>query len=71
MLCRRRHKGHKTANVLSALPKRCHADAKTALAKIYTAETRAAAIDAAAAFAERFSSYPKATAKITDDPDVL
>jgi len=62
---------HRTANALSALPKRCHADAKAALARIYTAETRAAAIDAAAAFADEFSAYPKATAKITGDLDVL
>lgn len=62
---------HRTANVLSALPKRLHADAKAGLAKIYTADTRAAAVDAAAAFAEQFASHPKATAKITDHLDVL
>jgi len=42
---------HKVANVLAALPKRAHGDAKTALAKIYMAETRAAAVDAAHEFA--------------------
>jgi hypothetical protein len=57
--------------VLAGLPKRCHADAKAALAKIYTADTRAAAIDASRAFAEQFSAYPKATAKVTDEVDVL
>jgi transposase-like protein len=62
---------HKTANVLAALPKRLHGDAKTALAKIYTAETRADAIDAAHEFAEQFAAHPKAVAKITDDLDVL
>jgi putative transposase len=62
---------HKVANCLSALPKRLHPDAKAALAKIYTADTRAAAIDAAAAYAEQFAGYPKATTKITDDLDVL
>lgn len=62
---------HKTANVLAALPKRAHADAKTAMAAIYTADTRAAAIDAAHAFADQFCAYPKATAKITHDLDVL
>jgi transposase-like protein len=62
---------HKTANVLAALPKRLHADAKTALAGIYTAETRADAVDAAHTFAQQFAAYPKATSKITDDLDVL
>ena len=62
---------HKTANVLAALPKRLHGDAKAALAQIYTAETRAAAVDAAAGFTQQFAAYPKATAKITDDLDVL
>ena len=62
---------HKTANVLAALPKRLHSDAKAALAKISTAETRAAAIDAARDFARDFAAYPKAVAKITDDLDVL
>ena len=62
---------HKVANCRSALPKRLHPDAKAALAKIYTADTRAAAIDAAAAYAEQFAAYPKATTKITDDLDVL
>ena len=62
---------HKVANVLSALPKRLHADAKTALASVYTAETRAAAVDSAATFASDFAAYPKATRKITGDLDVL
>jgi transposase-like protein len=62
---------HKVANVLAALPKRLHADAKTALAEIYTAETRAAAVDAAAEFAKQFKAHPKATAKITGDLDML
>ncbi len=62
---------HKAANCLSALPKRLHADAKTALARIYTADTRAAAIDAARAYAEQFAAHPKAVAKIVDDLDVL
>jgi transposase-like protein len=62
---------HKVVNVLAALPKRLHGDAKTALAKIYMAETRAAAIDAAQEFAREFAAYPKAVAKITGDLDVL
>jgi transposase-like protein len=62
---------HKSANVAAALPKRLHADAKAALAEIYVADTRAAAVDAAAEFAKQFATYPKATAKITRDLDVL
>lgn len=62
---------HKTANVVSALPKRCHADAKAALAAIYTADTRTDAVDAAHEFADQFASHPKAVAKIIDDLDVL
>jgi transposase-like protein len=62
---------HKVANCLAALPTGLHADAKAALAEIYTAETRAAAVDAAGAFAEQFAAYPKAVAKIVDDLDVL
>ncbi len=62
---------HKTANCLAALPKRSHGDAKAALAKIYTAETRAEAIDAAREFARDFAAHPKAVAKITGDLDVL
>jgi len=62
---------HKTANVVAALPKRLHGDAKTALAKIYTAETRVAAVAAAQQFARDFAAYPKAVAKITGDLDVL
>jgi putative transposase len=62
---------HKTANALSALPDRMRGEAKTALQAIYTAETRAAALDAARAFAEQFAAWPKATAKITDDLERL
>ncbi len=62
---------HKTANVLDALPKRLHAQAKAALVGIYTARTRADALDAAGAFAEDFASHPKATRKIAEDLDAL
>ena len=57
--------------MLAALPKRAHGDAKSALAGIYGAETRAEAVDAAHKFARDFASYPKAVAKILDDLDVL
>jgi len=46
---------HKTARVLDALPKRKHAAAKTALVAIYTAPTRAAALDAVTRFGEAFA----------------
>ncbi len=62
---------HKTANVLDALPKRRHPEAKTALQAIYTAESRSGALDAVRAFAEGFSSHPKATKKVTEELDTL
>ena len=62
---------HKVANCLSALPKRAHPQAKAALAAIYTADTRAAALDAANQFATDFAAHPKATAKVTEELDTL
>lgn len=62
---------HVTANVLAALPKRLHRDAKAALAKIYNSATRTDALNAAKAFADGFSGHPKATKKITEKLDVL
>lgn len=62
---------HKTANVLAALPKRLQADAKAAIARIYSADTRAEAIDAAKVFATEFAAHPKATKKITGELDTL
>ncbi len=62
---------HKTANVLSALPTRAHADAKAALGAIYRADTRTEALDAARAFADTFAAWPKATAKVSSDLDAL
>jgi putative transposase len=62
---------HRTANVLDALPKRLHPQAKKAVQAIYNASTRAAALDAAKAFAAAFSGFPKATAKIMDELDTL
>ena len=62
---------HKTANVLAALPDRTQGEAKRALQAIYTAGTRADALDAARALAEQFAEWPKATAKITDDLERL
>ncbi len=62
---------HKTANVLAALPKRLHAQAKAAIAGINTAETRADAITTARAFGDDFAEYPKATKKILGELDTL
>ena len=62
---------HRTANVLDALPKRLHPDAKAALAQIYGASSRTAALGAVKVFADTFATFPKATTKITGDLDVL
>jgi transposase-like protein len=62
---------HVTANVLAALPKRLQPDAKTAIAKIYSAETRAHAVTAVRAFADGFAEHPKAVKKITGKLDTL
>ena len=62
---------HKTARVLDALPKRKHEDAKAALVAISTAPTRAGALDAVSRFGAAFAEWPKATAKVTDELDVL
>ena len=62
---------HVTANVLDALPKRLHADAKVALKSIYTASTRTAAVEAVTRFAEEFAGFQKAVVKITGNLDVL
>jgi len=62
---------HKTANCLNALPTRLPGDAKTAIAAIYNADTRTDALTAVKTFADRFAEFPKATAKITNDLDVL
>ena len=58
-------------NALAALPKRLQPAAKTAIAKIYGAETRTDAIGAARAFADEFAEHPKATKKITGELDTL
>ncbi len=62
---------HKTARVLDALPKRLHEPAKAGLAAVYTAPTRAEALDAVARFAACFDAFPKAVAKVTDHLDAL
>jgi putative transposase len=63
---------HKIGNALAALPKSAHPAAKRALAEIYNAEDKTHARAAARVFAAEFGAkWPKATAKITDDLDVL
>jgi transposase-like protein len=63
---------HKIANVLAALPKSAHPDAKKALAEIWGAEDRRHGLDAVAAFkAADGAKFPQATATITDDLDRL
>ncbi len=63
---------HKIANVLNALPKSVQSDAKAALAEIWNAEDREHAEAAAATFENVYGTkWPKATAKITGDLDVL
>lgn len=63
---------HKIGNVLAALPKSVHKDAKAALAEIYQAQDREHAQAAAQAFAAAYGAkWPKAAAKITEDLDVL
>src|SRR6266481_4577188 len=72
MLCRRRHKFHKIANVLNALPKSAQPGAKAAIAEIWNAEDREHAAAAGHAFATDYGAkWPKAVAKITDDLDEL
>jgi len=63
---------HKIANVLCALPKSAHPNAKTALAQIWNAEDRDHARRAVAAFKLAYGAkFGKAVAKITDDLDEL
>jgi transposase-like protein len=62
---------HKIGNVLAALPKSAHPAAEKALAEIYNAENKAAAVKAAHNFATEYGAkWPKAVAKIVDDLDV-
>ncbi len=63
---------HKTANILDALPKRLHRQAKAAIHEIYQAETRAEADAGIDQFASVFGDkYPKAVDKLVKDRDVL
>jgi transposase-like protein len=63
---------HKSANVLSALPKSAHPAAKKALAEIWGAEDKTHALAAVKVFADLFGAkFGKAVAKINDDLEQL
>jgi putative transposase len=63
---------HKTANVLDKLPKGSQPRAKQMLHEIYQAESRAEAEKALALFVSTYEAkYPKATACLKKDKDVL
>ncbi len=63
---------HKQGNVLAALPKSAHPNAKKAIAEITNAEDKTHALAAAKSFADEYGpKWPKAAAKIIDDLDVL
>jgi transposase-like protein len=63
---------HKTANILDALPKRLHRQAKAAIHEIYQAATRGDADAGIDEFVRVYGDkYPKATAKLVKDRDVL
>jgi putative transposase len=62
---------HVTKNVLDALPKRLHDDAREALKAIYSAGSRTEALEAVKRFRDEFAAFEKATKKITGQLDVL
>ena len=62
---------HVTANCLDAVPRRLHTQAKDAIAKIYSAPSRTAALEAVKAYADEFGDFEKAVRKITGQLDVL
>ena len=63
---------HKTANVLDALPKSVHRQAKKAIREITEAENKAQAKKALKGFEGEFGvKWPKAVAKVIDDEEAL
>ncbi len=63
---------HKTKNVLDALPKSRHAQAKAAIREITLAENKKEAHEAIEEFAEEFGpKWPKAVAKIENEKESL
>jgi transposase-like protein len=72
VLCRYRHKVHKTANVLNYLPKSLQARAKAGLRDIWMADTKAHAETAFERFVTSYGAkYPKATACLAKDRAAL
>ncbi len=64
--------GHKTANVLDAMPKSAQPGAKKTVQDIYNAEDKQHAQAAITTFAQLYRvKFPKAVKKITDDQDQL
>ena len=63
---------HKSANVVNCLPKSAQPSARATLTEIWQAEDKDHALAAVKAFETAYGAkWPKATAKITDDVDVL
>ncbi len=62
---------HKTARVMSALPKRLHPRAKQLIHGICYAESRTEALEGAKVLANELSAHPKAVQKITGELDIL
>jgi transposase-like protein len=63
---------HKARNILNALPKSVHADARRALNEIILAEDLEHARAAIETFARDYGTkWPKAVAKVTDDQEAL
>ena len=63
---------HKTANVLDALPKSVHEQAKKAIKEITEAENKAEAKKAVKALVKEFGvKWPKAVEKVTNDEEAL
>ncbi len=62
---------HRTKNVLDALPKRLHEEAKDAVRNIYSAPSRTEALDAVKTFTETYAEFKKATDKITGELEAL
>ncbi len=62
---------HKTRNVLSALPKRLHDEARVDIRSIWRSDTRAGALDNYKLFREKYKNYDKAVKSIGNNLDCL
>jgi putative transposase len=64
--------GHKTANVMDALPKSAQSAARNAIAQIYDSEDKDQAAKAVRTFERQYGAkFPKAVEKIAKDEDVM